>query len=42
MFQLIGEEFSREDLLVKGRLRGGVVAGLLAGAACMCVLAVWS
>ncbi|KAI8467378.1 MAG: Zinc/iron permease [Monoraphidium minutum] len=42
MFQLIAEEFSREDLLVKGRLRAAVTAGLLLGAACMCVLAVWS
>ncbi len=42
MYQLIAEEFSREDLVVKSRLRLGMVAGLVAGAACMCVLAVWS
>ncbi|GBF93320.1 zinc-nutrition responsive transporter, partial [Raphidocelis subcapitata] len=42
MYQLIAEEFSREDLILKGRLRGGMIAGLLAGAACMCILAIWS
>lgn len=42
MYQLIAEEFSREDLVVKARLRWGMIGGLLAGAACMCVLAIWS
>lgn len=42
MYQLIAEEFSREDLVVRGRLRLGMVAGLLLGAASMCVLAMWS
>jgi hypothetical protein len=42
MYQLIAEEFSREDLVVKGRLRIGMILGLLGGAACMCVLAIWS
>jgi hypothetical protein len=42
MYQLIAEEFSREDLLVKTRLRLGMVGGLLAGAASMCVLAIWT
>jgi hypothetical protein len=42
MYQLIAEEFSREDLLVRGRLRAGLLLGLAAGAACMCVLAIWS
>lgn len=42
MYQLIAEEFSREDLLVRGRLRVGLLLGLAAGAACMCVLAIWS
>ncbi|KAI8474633.1 MAG: ZIP family transporter [Monoraphidium minutum] len=42
LFQLIAEEFSREDLLVRPRLRLGMTAGMLLGAACMCVLAIWS
>jgi zinc transporter 1/2/3 len=42
MYQLIAEEFSREDLLVRPRLRYGMYAGLLLGAACMCVLGVWA
>lgn len=42
MYQLIAEEFSREDLLVKGRLRLGMISGLLLGAACMCIIAIWS
>ncbi|KAF8065477.1 hypothetical protein HT031_003078 [Scenedesmus sp. PABB004] len=42
LFQLIAEEFSREDLLVRGRLRGGMYAALALGAALMCVLGVWA
>lgn len=42
MYQLIAEEFSREDLLVKPRLRFGMYGGLCLGAALMCVLAVWA
>lgn len=42
MYQLIAEEFSREDLVVKARLRWGMLSGLLVGAGCMCVLAIWS
>ena len=42
MYQLIAEEFSREDLIVRGRLRAALLLGLAGGAACMCVLAIWS
>ena len=42
MYQLIGEEFSREDLVVRGRLRAAMAGGLLLGAAVMCVIAIWS
>jgi hypothetical protein len=42
MYQLIAEEFSREDLLYRGRLRLGLVGALLMGAASMCVLAIWT
>lgn len=42
MYQLIAEEFSREDLLVRPRLRFGMYAALLAGAACMCILGIWA
>lgn len=42
MYQLIAEEFSREDLLVRPRLRYGMYAALLLGGACMCVLGVWA
>jgi hypothetical protein len=42
MFQLVGEELSREDLVIRGRLRMGMICGLLTGAASMCVLAIWS
>jgi zinc transporter 1/2/3 len=42
MYQLIAEEFSREDLLVKPRLRVGMYAALCLGAAVMCILGVWS
>ncbi|GBF90062.1 zinc-nutrition responsive transporter [Raphidocelis subcapitata] len=42
MYQLIAEEFSREDLVVRPRLRLGMALALLAGAGCMCLLAIWS
>jgi zinc transporter 1/2/3 len=42
MYQLIAEEFSREDLLVRPKLRYGMYAALLLGGACMCVLGVWA
>eukprot|EP00877_Chromochloris_zofingiensis_P006292 jgi/Chrzof1/1916/Cz10g26060.t1 len=42
MYQLIAEEFSREDLLVKPKLRLGMYASLLLGAACMCILGIWA
>eukprot|EP00877_Chromochloris_zofingiensis_P010839 jgi/Chrzof1/6008/Cz17g00150.t1 len=42
MYQLIAEEFSCDDLLVKPKLRVGMYAALCFGAACMCVLAIWS
>jgi len=42
MYQLIAEEFSREDLVVRTKLRFGMVVGLLVGAASMCILAIWS
>jgi hypothetical protein len=41
-YQLIAEEFSRDDLVVRPRLRAAMTAGLLMGAACMCVIAIWS
>lgn len=41
-YQLIAEEFSREDMLVRPRLRVGMCAALLLGAASMCVLGVWA
>lgn len=42
MYQLIAEEFSREDLVVKGRLRAGMFAALLVGAAAMCIVGIWA
>jgi zinc transporter 1/2/3 len=42
MYQLIAEEFSREDLLVRPKLRLGMYAALLLGAAAMCVIGIWS
>lgn len=42
MYQLVAEEFSREDLLVRPKLRVGMYAALLLGAAAMCILAIWS
>lgn len=42
MVELIAEEFTREDLLVKPRLRVAMWAALLLGAAAMCVLAIWA
>lgn len=42
MYQLIAEEFSREDLLVRPRLRFGMYAALILGAACMCILGIWA
>jgi hypothetical protein len=42
MFQLIAEEFSREDMLVRPRLRLGMYAALCMGAAAMCLLGIWA
>lgn len=42
MYQLIAEEFSREDILVKPRLRAGMYLALMLGAASMCVLGLWA
>eukprot|EP00882_Tetradesmus_deserticola_P002513 GHRQ01002675.1.p1 GENE.GHRQ01002675.1~~GHRQ01002675.1.p1 ORF type:complete len:375 (+),score=159.09 GHRQ01002675.1:202-1326(+) len=42
MFQLIAEEFSREDMLVHTRLRLGMYAALCLGAAAMCILGIWA
>uniref|UniRef100_A0A383V3N2 Zinc/iron permease n=1 Tax=Tetradesmus obliquus TaxID=3088 RepID=A0A383V3N2_TETOB len=42
MFQLIAEEFSREDMLVRPGLRLGMYGALCAGAAVMCILGIWS
>lgn len=42
MYQLIAEEFSREDLLVRPKLRYSMYAALLLGGACMCILGIWS
>uniref|UniRef100_A0A383WMG0 Zinc/iron permease n=1 Tax=Tetradesmus obliquus TaxID=3088 RepID=A0A383WMG0_TETOB len=42
MFQLIAEEFSREDMLVRPRLRLGMYGALCLGAASMCILGIWA
>ena len=42
IYTLIAEEFSRADLAARWRLRAAMIAALLLGAACMCVLAIWS
>jgi hypothetical protein len=42
MFQLIAEEFSREDMIVRTKLRLGMYAALCLGAASMCVLGIWA
>ncbi|KAF6262375.1 ZIP family transporter [Scenedesmus sp. NREL 46B-D3] len=42
MFQLIAEEFSREDLLVLTKLRLGMYASLCLGVASMCILGIWA
>lgn len=42
MYQLIAEEFSREDLMVQPKLRLGMYGALSMGAALMCMLAVWA
>jgi zinc transporter 1/2/3 len=42
MYQLIAEEFSREDLLVRPGLRYGMYASLFLGAACMTILGIWA
>eukprot|EP00878_Enallax_costatus_P000535 GHUV01000630.1.p1 GENE.GHUV01000630.1~~GHUV01000630.1.p1 ORF type:complete len:388 (+),score=25.50 GHUV01000630.1:179-1342(+) len=42
MYQLVAEEFSREDILVKPRLRNGMYAALCCGAASMCILGLWA
>ncbi len=42
MYQLIGEELSREDLLVKTGLRLAMYGTLMLGSAAMCALAVWA
>ena len=42
MYTLIGEEFSRQDLNTKPRLRWSMYAAVLLGAACMAVIGVWA
>jgi zinc transporter ZupT len=42
MFQLIAEEFSREDMLVRPGFRLSMYAALCIGAAVMCILGIWS
>lgn len=42
MYQLVAEEFSREDILVKPGLRSGMYAALCVGAASMCILGLWA
>eukprot|EP00775_Hariotina_reticulata_P009847 gene9847-10006_t len=42
MYQLVAEEFSREDLLVKPKLRFGMYAALCLGAAAMCIVGIWA
>lgn len=42
LFQIVAEEFSREDLLARPRLRLGLYTSLLLGAALMCILAIWA
>jgi zinc transporter 1/2/3 len=41
MFQLIGEELTRHDLLVRPRLAAALFAAIAAGAASMAVIALW-
>jgi zinc transporter 1/2/3 len=42
LFQIVAEEFSREDLLARPKLRLGLYTSLLLGAALMCILAIWA
>lgn len=42
MYQLVAEEFSREDLLVRPGLRTAMQAALLLGGAAMCVIGIWA
>jgi len=42
MFQLIAEEFSREDLVAKPKLRLGMCAAMCLGAAAMCIVGIWA
>jgi len=42
LFQIVAEEFSREDLLARPKLRLGLYSSLLMGAGLMCVLAIWA
>lgn len=41
MFQLIGEEASRHDLLVRPQLAAALAAALVLGVAGMAVIALW-
>jgi solute carrier family 39 (zinc transporter), member 1/2/3 len=42
LFQIVAEEFSREDLLARPKLRMGLYSSLLLGAGLMCILAIWA
>jgi hypothetical protein len=42
MFQLIAEEFSREDMLVRPGFRLAMYAALCTGGAVMCILGIWA
>jgi zinc transporter 1/2/3 len=42
LIQLIGEEFSRQELVERNGLKSAMLLALTLGAACMCLLAVWA
>jgi zinc transporter 1/2/3 len=42
LVQLIGEEFSRQDLNSRPKLKLGMLASAILGAGLMCMLAVWA
>lgn len=41
MYHLIGEEFSKHDLLYRPRLAGWLMLMVLLGVGCMCVIGIW-
>lgn len=42
LIQLIGEEFSRQELVERNGLKSAMLISLTLGAACMCMLAIWA